>query len=215
MGFESIFIRQNNTKSIKTIQPGNKQHSNEGQKTHSRNTLLVKLNCPHNGVSDGSLDFLAFLWEMWKLLQKMSFPASYYSLRGLGFHKTLTILTAIGLCWGGIDLTILGTYREKTLLAKPFCHAPDTAAVQAQQSLWVYCSLPSSAYYVFISVRGCRIGHCSCPGFFIVERKCWKSSDRFRPRTSGFLRDSEAACSAAGSVSDTKLAEFHPETVML
>lgn len=60
--------------------------------------LLVKLNRAHNGVSDGSLAFLAFLGEMWKLPHIMSFPASYYSLEVLGFHKRLVIQTEIGFC---------------------------------------------------------------------------------------------------------------------
>jgi len=38
VGFTRKIIRQNSTKSIKAIQSGNEQHSNEGRKTHSRNT---------------------------------------------------------------------------------------------------------------------------------------------------------------------------------
>lgn len=123
----------------------------------------------------------AFLWEMWKLLEIVSFPASYYSLKVLGFHKTLIILTETGLSWGGMDLQILGIYSEETSLAQPSCHGPDTAPVQGQQIFWV----PAAHYLVqhnMFSLQSgvAESGHCSYLDFSL-----WRGSDE------GFLAGSE------------------------
>lgn len=49
----------------------------------------------------------AALWEMLKLVQIMSFLASYYSMKVLGFYKMVVMLTGIGLYWGRIYFRIL------------------------------------------------------------------------------------------------------------
>lgn len=111
---------------------------------------------------------LASLWEMLKVLQIMPFPASYYSVKVLGFHKALVILMGTGLCLLFVNFRYrqLRNTGSKAILSWP---QYNTSTV-ITKTLSTNSSLFGSAYYAFISMRDCTIRSLQLPWI----HHCWQ-----------------------------------------